>query len=310
MPKPKKRITPAAAVPQAPRSLRVAQRNRAEAPPPEAEEAPGGDEENDPDDEPDQADHDAACAAASEAMRSAADAYDAAQGTDSAAALMAAEDAGDAASEAHETAKASCLKMRGASADADAPPPPPGPPAPGAARALAALGGTSAAGQLEIAQLAALGRDVLTRTGAASSGEALLKLETAMTALAEVGKLRAKERTTAAAANITARVDRLKAAVHAGMPRAQAFNIDPKTDRPTTPKAAWMGGTLEQLDAQLNELGWKAGATADSRSTLHVAAADGEAGLVERARASGMSVEDRRAAEQNVARSRAKETRK
>jgi len=65
---------------------------------------------------------------------------------------------------------------------------------------------------------------------------------------------------------------------------------------------------IEQLDAQLNELGYKAGAPA-SRSTLIVASEDGgdEAGLAARAEAAGVDIATRRAAEANLRRSQHQE---
>jgi len=320
MPKPKK-VNPAKSTPQAPRVLRVGSKGRARAeaakaagePPPSAETDDDEDEDGDDEDEDgekDQAAHDAAMAKAAEDHRSAADCADAAAGTDSAAALMAYEDAHDAAMESGGVAKASAMKMRGAEAEEappDSQPAPAAPTAPGARAIAAAAPVATAAAHLEVAQLAKLGRDVMLRTGAQSAAAAMLKLESALLALDEVGKLRAADTARAAGDNLRARTERLVAAVHAGMPRAQAFHVKPD-GKVGAPKSAWMGGTLQQLDAQLNELGYKAGAPA-SRSTLIVASEDGgdEAGLAARAEAAGVDIATRRAAEANLRRSQHQE---
>jgi hypothetical protein len=120
----------------------------------DAGEGPPSDREDDDEDEPDaMAGHEPLRAAAEEAHTKAAAAYGASKGSDSAALLMAADQAGDAAGEAHQAAKASSAKMRGATVE-EAPTDPKAPPAPPAApgarvnvvqlaRAIATSGGTA-----------------------------------------------------------------------------------------------------------------------------------------------------------------------
>lgn len=307
-----KKIDPSKATPQAPRNLRVGSKGSARAlaakaageppPAPKADEDSDEDEDEEDDDEHDQEAHDAACSAASEKMRGAADAYDAAKGSDSASALMAAEDAGDDAAAAHEVGKASCMKMRGAEAR-DEPPKPgaPPPPAAGAARALTALAGPGATAQLELAQLAGGMRDVLALTATATVGAALVKLEGWKLGAAEVARVRASEKSRAAATLAQAFHDRLSAACLAGMDRAKAFNVTMVASKEVlTPKASWTRGTLADLDEALADNGYPSDKPA-ARATLIHASPDGggEAGLAARAHANGVPVDIQRAAEAN-----------
>lgn len=178
-------INPAVSVPQAQRRLRVGSKGwaRAKAAAAEGKDPP----ESKPDDDDDDGDgdekgkakaaHDAAMDRCAETHADAAAKAKAAKGTDSAAALMAYEAAHDEAMEAGKAGKTSCMKMRGvAPPTSDAPPPPdkklpPPPPAPGAAQALAALAGPGET-QLQIAQLAAIGRDFVKATNAQSIADA------------------------------------------------------------------------------------------------------------------------------------------
>jgi len=306
--KPKKRINPAVASPQAPRALRAGSKGHARAEaaklagePPPARQADDDEDEEDPehdDDAKDQEAHDAACAHAAEQYRAAADAADAAKGTDSAAALEAGEAAHDDAMEAGAAFKSSCMAMRGVEPEHAAPPPPPG----AQARALSSLApGGSAAAHMEVAALAKFGRDTLARMGAANVGAGMLKLEAWAASAAEVIKLRAAERKRDASASASARHERLAAAVRAGMPRSHAFDVTvgAKGEEILTPKKCWTAGTLTELSAQLDEMGYRAGANVVP--SLHLPAeAGGEAGLAARAASSGMTLDERRAAEANV----------
>lgn len=146
----------------------------------------------------------------------------------------------------------------GAPAPPETPTPDPAnPDAPPAARAVARLGGANTAAQLEVAKLAALGRDVMARTGAKSTGAALLKLEAGLVALAEVGPLRAAETKRAAADEDRARRDILAAAVTSGaLTRAQAFDVTEANGQEVlAPKVAWRAGSLDDLRAQIGALG-------------------------------------------------------
>jgi hypothetical protein len=266
--------------------------------PKEEPKADGGDDGNADDMEA----HEALRADAEACHAAAADAYAKAKGTDSAAALMAAEDAGDAAYDAHSKAKASSMKLRGAEeSDPDSKPAPGAPPpAPAAARALASLAGPAASTQLELAQLAAFGRTAIAKLGAKSIAGAELKLDAAVGALRDIAKVRAAEK-------LRGHHDRLAAAVHAGMDRSKAFEIDAKGN-PTKPLATWLKLDLEELDEVLTLQGFAPGAPA-ARSTLIVASPDGgdEAGLAARAEAAGVDIATRRAAEANVRRSQQQE---
>ncbi len=164
--------------------------------------------------------------------------------------------------------------------------------------ALAAAGGPSIAGQLEIATLAQLGRDVLRETGETSADRALLRVTAGMVAMTKIAKVEGDEKARAAAEDVRARRDRLAAAmVRGAVTRAQAFANPEEADvSKLTPRASWMRGTLADLDERLNDLG--PGGTAP-RAKIR-AGGDDEAGLAERARRSGMTIEQRRAAEQNV----------
>jgi hypothetical protein len=308
------KIDPTKAVPQAPRALRAGARARAA----EGDAAPdsvtGPDSDAGPPSSGDpMKEHEPNRAAAEAACLAAADAYKASKGSDSAAALMHAEEMSAAAREACSAAEGSSAKLRGAEGEAAPPTKRPADmaPAPGARAIVAAAGGQTAAAHLEAAQLVALGRDVLARTGAATADAAMLKVEAALTALGEVKTLRAKETAAKLKATEQAKVDRLAAAVRAGMPRAQAFTVsegpagpDGKPTEVLTPKAVWMRGSIEELNATLDELGFKVGASTKPGFQLP---ANDEAGLAARAAASGMDIETRRAAEENQRRSAARE---
>jgi hypothetical protein len=265
-----------------------------------------GDDDPDKDDEDDDAQdmaaHDAKADDASAKHRAAADAAEAAKGTDSAAALMAYETAHDEAMEAGSVLKASCASMRGAEpepAKRDSSMPPP-PAAPGAnARALSALApGASAATHLELAGWAAFGKSMAASLGATSAAQAQVLGAEAVAALKELPKAKAALH----ARDVQAR---LASAVHAGMPREKAFNVA-KDGKAGAPLAHWSKMSVEDLDATLTLMGYPNGAPADVRSTLVIAAPpslDDEAGLAARAKASGMTLEERRAAEENQRRS-------
>jgi ClpP class serine protease len=181
-------------------------------------------------------------------------------------------------------------------------------------RALAGLPADASDDQIEAALPAAraavaLGRDVLRETDAKSADQALLKVVAGGVALGEVEQLRAAECERAKIEEQRSRTDRLARAMQSGaLTRAQAFEVteeigaDGKPREKLTPRAAWMRGSLADLDEQLAALG--AGG-APPRPRVEPAA-EGEAGLAERARRSGMTLEERRIAEQNVDRGAAR----
>ncbi len=257
-----KRINPSKSTPQAPRKLRVGSKGHARAlaakaagePAPAAEEDYDEDKDPDDDDEEEKAAHEALRADAEAAHSEAADAYKAAKGTDSASALMAAEDAGDKAADAHAKCKASSMALRGAEPDSDSARPGAPPPAPAQARALTSLAGPHATAQLELAQLAAFGRDALALLGAKSAAAGSMKLRLAVDAFAKIGKVEAT-------AKAQAHFSRLAVAVQAGMPRAEAFDLD-EENNPIRPKAVWSKLELDELDEILELRGFSAGASA------------------------------------------------
>ncbi len=317
MPRPKK-INPALATPQAPRALRVGSKGHAravaaahasEAAP---EEQDDDAEEADPEDEKsNQEAHDAIATSAAAGYRAAADAAEATMGSDSASMLQAGEGAHDAAMESGAAFKSSCIAMRGATEEAAPDSERPGAPAAPTAQAIARASATpTAAAHLEVAQYAALGRDVLARTGAKNVDAAMLTIEAALSALGEQAKFKLTQRKAAATADVTARRAVLEDAVAQDVikGRAKAFHID-ADGKLGVPLAAWSRGTVAELTETLVTLGYKPGGPPAAHSTLIVASADGgdEAGLAARAAAAGVDIETRRAAEQNLARSAAKE---
>lgn len=164
------------------------------------------------------------------------------------------------------------------------------------ARDLAQAAGGSVAAQIEVADLASLGRDVLEQTGASSADAARLKVTAALSALAELGPLRAAEAARAAADERNVRVARLQRAVtEQHLPRSWFFDVgeDAEGREKLTPKAAWMIGTLGDLDAQLRSMGTGAAPKREIPGTE-------EALLAERAKAAGMSADEYRASEARV----------
>jgi hypothetical protein len=198
------KIDPSKATPQAPRLLRAGSKGAARAAAAKTKGLPApvaamDDEEEEPEESPESerkeqqegadmmAQHETCRAAAEDAHKAAADAYAACKGTDSATALLAAEDAGDAAYAAHTSAKASSMALRGASPPPEAPGPgedpskgAPTPMAPGGqavspislARALATAGGTA---ETQAKALAAVG--MVDRLAALFGAKALEELE-------------------------------------------------------------------------------------------------------------------------------------
>jgi hypothetical protein len=134
----------------------------------------GPGDEKDPDGDGDAMDkakaaHSAVMKAGAEKFRMAADKYEAASDTDSASALMAAEQYGDEATEHHINGKASCMKMRGAEMpdeeDPDSKRPAPAPSARAVISAASAIGAEPA----EAARLIAIGRAFEARLGGESA---------------------------------------------------------------------------------------------------------------------------------------------
>jgi hypothetical protein len=188
------KIDPRKSVPQAPRVLRAGSKGYARAktaeaagdpPPDEQDDDDDDEEEEDPDSqreeasyslddhEPARADAEAKCAAASEAWK-------ASKGTDSAAALMAAEAASAEARTACEAAEGSSQKLRGvppplgpdAAAKPVAPPPTAAPPGAISARAIVKAAGTpDAAAHVELLAAATFGRKMKALFGGASFDE-------------------------------------------------------------------------------------------------------------------------------------------
>lgn len=234
-------------------------------------------------------------------------------GGDSLTILMAAEDAARAADDASDDVMASLAGYRGAPAAPESSDPggmeaaPGAPSAPMARSIVSAAPKATAASAIEVADMAALGREVMKRSGAKNMDAALLAVEAAFTARDEIGKLRAAEATRAKAEDLRGRMERLGAAVHGGMDRARAFVIDEKGN-PEKPLPVWMRGSLSDLDETLATMGFAAGKPVTT-SSLVIASPDdgGEAGLAARAAAAGVDIETRRAAEKNVAASAAKE---
>ena len=151
--------------------------------------------------------------------------------------------------------------MAGATVEEDPPPaapvvPPPAEAPAAQARALAALGGGTVAGQLQAAALHALGRDVMARTRAASPDAAMMAVEGALLAAEQIPGLRAELATLRAADvertkadDLRKRGDRLNLSVtRNGLTPAKA------RDEHGQIRAVWMRGTLDDLDATLSAL--------------------------------------------------------
>lgn len=137
--------------------------------------------------------------------------------------------------------------------------------------ALAALGGATAAGQLDAARVHGLGRDVLARTKAATPAAAMMAVEAGLLAASQLPALRAqladalaKLGAADASADLAARTKKLTAAMGAaGLGRTAFFDVKveqkmvdgkPVDVEVLTPKAVWRRGTLEDLDEQLAAL--------------------------------------------------------
>lgn len=174
----------------------------------------------------------------------------------------------------------------------------------GTVRELVQAGGGTLAGQIEVAELAALGRDVLRETGARTPDEAVQRVAAGQVALGEVGQLRAAARAREVEDEQQARRALLSAAVHDGtLSRAQAFDVteamgqDGKLREVLVPKAAWSSGTIEHLKATLAALG--AGA---APPRARAAPKTDEVDMAARAAAAGLTVEQYRRSMENVAR--------
>lgn len=320
--KTKKKINPALATPQASRALRTGSRTRAaDAPEDDDKKKPGGDdadaaeEDEAPETEgasaPDLAGCAETCTAAAEALRASAEAFEAqaeslGKGVDSITEIGATREAWMAADEAGDVADKALAALSGAAPapDLDDAAPMAPPPAPDA-QAIARVAGGSAQAQAEVtAQLAAM-RRMMSAGGAKSLAALELQHTAGLTALARLGEVERGEKKRAAdaaakamAAAETAKVSRLAAAVHAGMPKAQAFNVG--ADGKDTPKAAWMAVDLKTLDAQLVELGYPADAPPARSTLIHALPVDDETGIAARAAAAGLSVEEYKAARKRV----------
>lgn len=140
------------------------------------------------------------------------------------------------------------------------------------ARTLAKLGGSTAAGQIEIASLATLGHNILARTKATTTDAAMMAIEAAMVASEQLPALRAKlakltadDALRAKAEDLRIRGEKLTSALRAGAftSRTQAFDVSTKKVtrdgkevdvEVLTPKAVWLRGTVTDLDDQLAAL--------------------------------------------------------
>jgi hypothetical protein len=308
------KIDPTKATPQAPDAMRSSTSGTTRADSQDGD--PDDDEKDEDDDEEDEdgpdsereerddamASHETVRAEAEDAHRVAADAYGACKGTDSAAALMHAEDMGDAAGDAHGRAKASSMQLRGALPPGEEqalPSKAPGAtatfaakPAPVDARAVIAVAGSDGAKQARVAEAAGFGERLLALFGggtfAAAEGIARAAHQDAADAVAlraQVGREEKIRRRREKADAEKTLVAKLRGAVRAGKyARAELFDVavgaagsDGKPTEMLTPKAWLKALAPDALDAMIGAKQARASSAAiePEDKPMHVSAAIG-----------------------------------